>query len=264
MLRSRARSHSRRTICSPSSGIERRDRLVGQDRGRVLHERARDRDALLLAAGELAGAAAQLFGDPDGLERRARFRVLRRIRCDQEAQRVQRAPPPERARHDVLRHGEAVDEVVLLRDERQPRAQPAQFAAARRSDVDAFDVECARRDRYGAVERTQQRRLAAAARPDERDALAGGDVQRHAVERGRRAASVDDAHAADLEHRDQSSFSFVAIVRSRSYSASFARTNAVPRRISRTAASPGARSARNAFENAARSAAVASLRATHT
>ena len=38
--------------------VERAERLVEEQRARVVHERARERDALLLAAGELLRAGA--------------------------------------------------------------------------------------------------------------------------------------------------------------------------------------------------------------
>ena len=44
------------------------DRLVGQDQGRVLHQCAGDADALLLAAGELVGAAQRIFEQADAVD----------------------------------------------------------------------------------------------------------------------------------------------------------------------------------------------------
>ena len=44
-------------------GVEVAGRLVGQQQRRVVDERARDRDALLLAAGELVGEVVQLRGE---------------------------------------------------------------------------------------------------------------------------------------------------------------------------------------------------------
>ena len=50
-------------------GIERGDRLVGQDQLGALHQRARDRGALLLAARERGGALERPVGDADALQR---------------------------------------------------------------------------------------------------------------------------------------------------------------------------------------------------
>ena len=52
-------------------GVERAERLVEQQHARAQHERARERDALLLAAGELVRLALREAGEPDELERLA-------------------------------------------------------------------------------------------------------------------------------------------------------------------------------------------------
>ena len=49
--------------------IEARDRLVGKDDPRLLGQDARDRDALLLAAGELVGTLIGFVEKPDMIER---------------------------------------------------------------------------------------------------------------------------------------------------------------------------------------------------
>jgi hypothetical protein len=49
-------------------GIERRGRLVEQHRDRVHRQRARDRDALLLAAGQFGRVFVALHRQPDALE----------------------------------------------------------------------------------------------------------------------------------------------------------------------------------------------------
>ena len=54
--------------------IERGDRLVGQDDLGLLHQRARDGDALLLAAREVVGALGGEAGDVELLERGERDR----------------------------------------------------------------------------------------------------------------------------------------------------------------------------------------------
>ena len=59
--------------------IERRDRLVGEQDLRLLHERARDRDALLLAAGQFVGPMQRVRHHVEPLQRADRERaVLRR------------------------------------------------------------------------------------------------------------------------------------------------------------------------------------------
>ena len=49
----------------PGAGVEGAGRLVGEDDLRAGHERPRDRDALLLATGELAGQVAEPVAEPD-------------------------------------------------------------------------------------------------------------------------------------------------------------------------------------------------------
>ena len=48
--------------------IERRRRLVGEQQLRLLHHRARDADALALAAGQRVGALMREAGEPDDVE----------------------------------------------------------------------------------------------------------------------------------------------------------------------------------------------------
>jgi hypothetical protein len=71
---------SRRSRITPSteptsSGIERAGRLVEQHDARLERDRARDGDALLLAAGELAGRVAGAVGEPDARQRRLAERI---------------------------------------------------------------------------------------------------------------------------------------------------------------------------------------------
>ena len=66
-------------------GIEVAGRLVGEHRARLLHDRACDRDALLLAARELARPVGETLRRADPLEqlRRAAARALGRRAGDQ-------------------------------------------------------------------------------------------------------------------------------------------------------------------------------------
>jgi hypothetical protein len=48
--------------------VERRERLVEEENGRVARERARQRDALPLAAREIAGSSTGQMRDPKALE----------------------------------------------------------------------------------------------------------------------------------------------------------------------------------------------------
>ena len=52
--------------------VEVRGRLVGEQQRRIEAQRARDRDALLLPAGEVGRTVPQPFGEPERLEHRPR------------------------------------------------------------------------------------------------------------------------------------------------------------------------------------------------
>src|SRR5438067_11778337 len=54
-------------------GIERRGRLVADEDRRIAAERARDRDALLLAAGKIRGQVVRARAELDELEQPPRF-----------------------------------------------------------------------------------------------------------------------------------------------------------------------------------------------
>ena len=96
---------------------------------------------------------------------------------------------------DVGRHG-VVEEHRLLRDHAQVRAQRRERQLA---DVAPVEQHAARR---GVVEPRQQVRhggLAGAAPAHERQRLADGDLERHAVQRRLLGIGVGEAHVAELE-----------------------------------------------------------------
>src|SRR5439155_23975674 len=92
------------------------------------HERARDRDALLLPPGELLGAGVHLVGEPDHVQDFGHLLADLRARLPLHAQRVA----------DVLRGRAIREELEVLEDaadipaqERDPGAlQPWEVAAA--------------------------------------------------------------------------------------------------------------------------------------
>ena len=86
----------------PVREVERAGRLVAQQHVRALGDGARDRDALLLAAGELRREVVEALAQPDQRERLlGRHRIVRDV-GDQ---------------RDVLARGQAGDEVVELEHE---------------------------------------------------------------------------------------------------------------------------------------------------
>ena len=87
--------------------VERARRLVEEHQRRLHGQRARDRDALLLAAGELARVDVALVGEPDPREQPS---AARRLRLRQSAH-------ADRRLDDVLERGHVREEVEALEDE---------------------------------------------------------------------------------------------------------------------------------------------------
>ena len=141
-------------------GVEVGERLVEQEDSRLAHHRAADRDALALAARELARLAleqrldlqhARGLGDPAPDLGPGRAQVLE-------------------AEGEVLAHAHVRVERVGLEDHRE-----AALGGAELVDPLARDPELARGDRLEPGDHPQQGRLAAARRADEHAELAVGD-----------------------------------------------------------------------------------------
>ena len=150
-------------------GIEIGQRLVEQDDGRLVNQCARDRDALLLAAGKLMRVARGKMGEPDLCERLLDARL--------DLGRARRRAASGRRRRCRTRCGAA----TARRTGTQGRGRAAsggQFDLARGVEEDACRrcaIEPAVR-RLEPGDRAQQRGLAAAGRPEQRHHLA----RRHA------------------------------------------------------------------------------------
>ena len=114
-------------------GIERRGGLVGEHEVGLLHQRARDADALALAAGKLVGALGGEVAEADGVEK-----VKGAI--DVASGKLAQPRPPHRhvaeppAQH-VLDHGEPLDQVVFLEHHADAAPCRAQCAAAEPGEV---------------------------------------------------------------------------------------------------------------------------------
>ena len=148
--------------------VETARRLVGQDDGRVVDERPRHGDTLLLAArqlGRLVRGAVRQLQEVEQLHGPL-------------ARGAHGAPRNQRRNHHVLHGGELGQQLVELEHEAQPRAAEAgQLAAPQGKHVGAVDADGAA---VRPVERThdlQQRRLARTAGADDADDLAPTDVQ---------------------------------------------------------------------------------------
>ena len=86
-------------------GVEVAGRLVGEDDLGPAHERARDRDALLLTAGQLRRPVREAIAQADGVDDAVEPRLVGLAARERHRQR------------DVLERGERRDQVVRLEDE---------------------------------------------------------------------------------------------------------------------------------------------------
>ena len=168
-------------------GVEVRERLVHEEEARAHHEGPGERDALLLAAGELAGHPRGELGHLD------QVRMLPRPA----AELGPRDAPRAEAVGDVLPHREVREDCVVLEDHpdvprvRRQRVEPGAAAddAARVRPGEARDAP-------------EESGLPAAARPEEREELARPGGHRDAVERGLGAVALDEpGHLEPRAHR---------------------------------------------------------------
>ena len=144
-------------------GVEVAGRLVGEQDARAVDQRAGDRDALLLAAGEVAGDARGGVGEAEALEQ------LRRAA----AGLAGRDAGQQRGQLDVVGDREVRDQVEELEHEADLAAAQARAAGlVGAGQVLALHAHLAAGRAVEAAEQVEQRRLAAAARPGDGDELA--------------------------------------------------------------------------------------------
>ena len=152
--------------CSTSSADLRSRSPVGSShtsRVGIGHQRARDRDALSLAAGQFVGLVLGAVGDADQGQRGQRIGFA--LRGGQMGQQQRQLHIALRAQH---RH-----QVVELEHEADMVGAPArQGAAAELVQALAGDGDFARGRRVQTADQIQQRRLARAARSHQRDEIA--------------------------------------------------------------------------------------------
>ncbi len=168
----------------PQARVEVRQRLVHQEDPWLAHDRAAHRDALALAAGELAWLALQQVGEAERLARALDAAADLRLRS---AARTE-------AEGDVLEDRHVRIERVVLEDHRDvapPRVELVDRLVA--------DRDLAGGDLLEAGDHPQGGRLAAAGGADEDHELAGFDLEREVVER--RDAVVDLRHAVERDGR---------------------------------------------------------------
>ena len=178
--------------------IERGDRLVGQNDLRLLHQRARDGDALLLAARQAVGALGGEPGDVELFERRQRDRDI--LLGPELQDRAQRGDVIDAADQDVGQHVEPADQIELLKNHRTAAAPARQRASRQRRHVDVAAGDAAGGRPLQAVDHAQQRRLARSRSSDHADESARRDRQRDFVDGGFGPESAreffDNEHAA--------------------------------------------------------------------
>ena len=157
------------------AGVERRQRLVEQQRGGLDGERAGERHALALAARQRARPRLGAVGEPEALEQR---------------QRPLAPVPPRQAVADVLPRAQVREQRVVLEHEAAAPLLGRQVDAARPVEPDALAARHPprpRRSRPAAIRSTLL--LPAPDGPGEREALAGGDLELRRRARRRRAGS---------------------------------------------------------------------------
>ena len=152
----------------PQLAIERAERLVTEQDGRLDHQRPGQRHALLLPAGELRRAAGFVAGQFDAGQRGGDPLGDLRLR---------EAAHPQ-AEGDVLGDGAVREQGIGLEDHAHV---PLVYRHV--GDVTTADEDAALIDRLETGDHPQGRRLAAAGRAEQREEFARTDVERHVIDR---------------------------------------------------------------------------------
>ena len=169
-------------------GIERARRLVQQQDRAIGEDRARDREALPLAAGEPDAALAEIAVE-----------ALRQLRDELGGERgvagiphfrIGGVEPPVA---DVFEDRRGEDHRIL-RHHGEPRAHFARIGAAH---VDAIDAHRALLRIVEAQQQLEHGRLAGAGRSDQRHLFAGRDLEREVVERRVSPGGTDSESGRD-------------------------------------------------------------------
>ncbi len=176
--------------------VERARRLVAEQHLRLAGERPCDADALLLAAGKLAGIFVGVLGEPDaGEQRRHALGDLDLAKLTGEFQRI----------GDIAGDGARTQQVEMLEDHADRAAKLAQALALGVRHPHAAYEDLAARRALQKVDEAHQRRLAGPGGADDAEDLALGDREVDAVERGNRTILAGKAFGDALEpdHRRQ-------------------------------------------------------------
>src|SRR6478609_7296492 len=171
---------------TPQAQVERAQRLVEEQRARVVHERARQRDALLLAAGQLLRAPAAEAGELDEVEDLA-DPLADLLLADLLALEAER---------HVLLDGQVREERVAL--EHRVDVAPERRVVG---DVDTAQEDLARGRVLEAADHPQRRRLAAARRAEHREEAAPLDLEAEIVDRQRLGEALRHALETNIAIR---------------------------------------------------------------
>ena len=178
----------------PGARVERAGGFVGHDDRRPVDQGARDRHALLLAAGEFAGTMLHAFAQT---HRRQRFRGAALTFGRRHARIAQRH------RHVVLRAHPRQQIEALEHEADLVAAQDRAFFGVQRRDIHAVAQVGAGGRRVETADEIHQRRFAGTGRPHDRDEFAVFDLQVHALERGHfgfGAGGIDLAQYPRFDH----------------------------------------------------------------
>jgi hypothetical protein len=155
--------------------IKRCDRFIGQQNPRLLHQRARDRHALLLPAGQRIGAVQRQLGNTQPVQSPDRQRTL--ARGEQLEQRTDCRDPVHPAGQHIGQHIQPRNQVELLEDHRRTGAPVVNGLATERGNVAAIEQHPTGRGLDQPVHHPQQRGFSGAGAADDAHHLAGGDAQ---------------------------------------------------------------------------------------
>src|SRR5439155_9533328 len=189
-------------------GVEVRERLVEEQDARLDHEAPGQRDALLLPAAQLARIAALEPGQVDLLEHA----------CDARLGLRPADPAHLEAKGDVLVHRLVRPHRVVL-EHHAHAASLGRHDAARGGERRRADADHARVGRHEAGDQTQERGLAAAARPEQGHELPVTDLETQIAHGGDATEALRHVLDADPRHH--------SIRKSRMYSATAVRSTSI-------------------------------------
>src|SRR6202022_2268127 len=150
-------------------------RLIGEKDPRIVDERPRDRDPLLLAAGKLIGELVLFALQADDAEHLFDLRLEVPQGAFGDAQRE----------GDILENREVGEQLEILKDHADLATQKGQVPALEAVQVLTVDMDLARGDFLFADQEPNQRRFAGAARSDQEDEVLLGNHQRDVAQRHR-------------------------------------------------------------------------------